>query len=343
MPEYSFARLVSFALVFAAVFLGAWVWLQNWAHLRLLVWLLLASIVIGALLSGWYVLESTSLIPDSRFTGAFGKATGTGSFAAAALPLALWKLRYSRGKTKLLFSLVAGMLFYLLVFSGARAALVGGTAAAIVWFWKHRPSFRPALAAAAFLTAFLVVAGIIGLDMLPQYIVRPESLPTFTGRIPRWKAGLALFAESPVIGHGYGMTRYIRLYEENESLSGRLVPGRASLLDVIPGFGSVSLGRMTLHSDHVERLVEMGVMGYVPFALFWAFVLRRLVRVFWLRPGLETSLAMALGLNVSYVFLDSFMHGALFAINSGGVIFSWLTIVAFMRASDYVVSAGRPV
>ncbi|MGB9618186.1 MAG: O-antigen ligase family protein, partial [Desulfomonilaceae bacterium] len=263
-----------------------------------------------------------------------GKATGTGSFAAAGLPLVLWKVRWSQGRSRVFFLFVLGVLLYLLIFSGGRAAIIGGLAAFIVWTWKHWRSGRLAIFLTVSAIMFLFVSGVLSLDMLPDYIVREESLPTFTGRIPRWKVGLQLFMESPILGHGYGMTRYVRMYEEGERLTGVIVPGQVTLLDVIPGFGTARLGRMTLHSDHVERLMEMGILGYVPFALFWFFILRRIARVFWLPITYESSLTVALALNVAYVFLDSFMHGALFAINAPGVLIAWFGIATFMAATE---------
>jgi len=333
-PEYSFARWCTFVIVFVTVFIGAWTWLQRVEHLRLLVNLLLTSAAIGALLSGWYILGSGELIPDTRFAGAFGKATGTGSFAAAAIPIVLWKTRYSRGYAKAFFGLILGILVYLLIFSGARAALIGGTTASLIWVWKHRVSWRPLLAAGIFALVFLAVAGIASLDMLPSYIVRKDSLSTFTGRIPRWKVGLSLFLESPVLGHGYGMTRYVRMYGDEERPRGEIVSASVRFSDLIPFLGTSHLGRMTLHSDHVERLLETGLLGYIPFAMFWFCILRRMFYVFRLPARWASSLAMALALNVGYIFLDSFLHGALFAINAPGVILSWVGIVAFMRASE---------
>ncbi|MGQ9919481.1 MAG: O-antigen ligase family protein [Bryobacteraceae bacterium] len=341
MPEYSFARLATFILMFFAVFVAGWAWLQDLRNLTLVVWLLAATAVLGALASVYYLLNEQGLIPTGRVAGAFGKATGTGSFAAASLPLVLWKWQYSRGKWRLFFGLILGVLAYLLVFSGARAALVGGTAATAVWLWKHYRLLRPAIIGGGFVAAGLALGGVLSLDMLPEYIVRKQSLTTFTGRIPRWQVGWDLFLQSPVIGHGYGMTRYIRLSEDGERLQGQLVPGEFNLADLLPGSGRLRLGRMTLHSDHIERLVETGIVGFLPFAGFWFCLMRRVARVFLLPPDASRSLAMALGLYVCYLFLDSFMHGALFAVNAPGATLQWLVIAVFMAASE-VAGLARP-
>jgi O-antigen ligase len=341
MPEYSFARLATFVVMFFAVFIAGWAWLQNARNAALVVSLLVLSAVIGALASLYYLLEQGQLVPSQRITGAFGKATGTGSFAAAGLPLVLWKWQYARGKQRLFYSVVLAILGYLLVFSGARAAAVGGIAAAIVWFWKHHRGLRPVLANLGLLVFALFFVGVLSMDMLPDYIVRKETISTFTGRMPRWRVGLALFLQSPAIGHGYGMTRYIRLYQEGEHLRGQLVPAAFSLSDLLPG-SRQRLGRMTLHSDQVERLVETGVAGFVPFALFWYFVMRRVAKALLGPVTVVRSLAIALGLNVSYLFLDSFMHGALFAINAPGTTLSWLVIALFMATSDLAIGESRP-
>ncbi|MEM4218231.1 MAG: O-antigen ligase family protein [Candidatus Methanomethylicaceae archaeon] len=337
MPEYSFARLFSFIVMFIGVFLGVWVWLQKSENLEMLVTIYLVTAITGAVWSAADIFQTASFIPETRFTGAFEKATGTGSFAAASLPVVLWRTRYSKGRWKIFFLFILFVLFYMLVFSGARAAIIGGLTATLVWLWKHWKNWRVFLAGLLITFSTLVLCGALTLDVLPSYIVREHSLSTFTGRIPRWNLGLSLFAESPVIGHGYGMTRYIQMYEEDEQLKGIIVPDRVTFLDAIPGFGKKWLGRMTLHSDHVERLLEGGIFAYICFACFWFFLIRRLFQVLFLTPDLRTSLAIALGLNVSYIFIDSFMHGALFAINAPGTLLAWVAIVLFMAASDRVL------
>ena len=334
MPAYSFARLATFIVMFVAVFIGCWLWLQNKANQWLLVSLFVASAVIGSLASLYFLLEQESLIPSARVTGAFGKATGTGSFAAGVLPLVLWKWQYGRGRWRLFYLGILGILCYILIFSGARAAMGGGAFAAGIWFWKHRPVWRPLLFGGGVLGLALLLTGVVNLDELPGYIVRKETIPTFTGRIPRWKVGIDLFLQSPILGHGYGMTRYVRLYEEGGQPRGQIVPGNFSLVDLLPGGESVRVGRMTLHSDQVERLVETGLLGFIPFALFWYFLLRRVVVAFRWTCDIERSLAMAIGLNVFYLFINSFMHGALFAINAPSTLLAWLGIALFMAVSD---------
>ncbi len=340
MPDYSFARLLTLILAFIIVFLGAWLWLQRPRSVSVVAGLLVLAASVGAVFSLYYLMQQESFIPSGRVTGAFGKATGTGSFAAGSLPIILWKIRASRGWARVFFLGVLAILLYLLVFSGARAAIIGGTCALILWLWKHHRALRPILAGGIFFVSALVTIGVLTLDMLPDYIVRKDSLPTFTGRIPRWKVGIALFLESPVIGHGYGMTRYIRLYEDGENLRGVIVPGTFSFLELLPG-SQRQWGRMTLHSDHVERLVETGLIGYIPFLLFWFYLMGRFVRLLWLPVTLDRSLAIALGLNVSYKFLDTFSHGAFFAINAPGTILAWLACATFMAASERAEGLAR--
>ncbi|MGQ9564279.1 MAG: O-antigen ligase family protein [Thermogutta sp.] len=340
MPEYSFTRLGTFIVMFLAVFVGAYNWLRRHHNIAIMVHVLLLIVIIGTLLSLHYQwTQFAVLIPQTRLTGAFQKATGTGSFAAAAIPLALWAATYRHGRQKVFYIFIVIGLLYILFFSGARAAIIGGLLATLLWLWKHQRAWRPILVVALFSTCFLATTGVITPDMLPEYIVRKESLPTFSGRIPRWKLGLKLFAESPILGHGYGMTRYIRVTgsdEESGSLEGQIVPGEFRFTDLLPGAGDVRLGRMTLHSDHVERLLETGILGYVPFAMFWFFIVRRMTRLFSLPADVGSSLAIAFGLNVGYIFLDSFMHGTLFAVNAPGTILAWFNICLFMCASQLI-------
>lgn len=338
MPDYSFQRLASFVLMFLGVFVGAWIWLQRPENVRLVAHMLLVPIAIGVAFSLVELAEMGSLLPGQRVTGAFGKATGTGSFAAASLPLVLWKRHYTRGRWRWAYDFMLVVLVYLLVFSGARAATVAGLTACAVWTWKHHQLLRPAIAVTCVLLGGLAVSGVVTLEMLPDYIVRKETIPTFTGRIPRWKAGLEMWAESPVIGHGYGMTRYATMIMNEQALkaiTGDDEGGKhaAFLRRAVEARRPVT---MTLHSDHVERLAETGVLGYAGFAAFWFFVLRRLQRLLWLRMHEQASLALALGLNVGYVFVNSFMHGAMFAIGAAGTTVTWLGIVVFLAASEQI-------
>jgi O-antigen ligase len=338
MPDYSIQRLASFVLMFLGVFMGAWFWVQRPEKVYLVAHFLLLAVALGVGFSVWELLGEESWIPEGRIAGAFGKATGAGGFAAASLSLALWKRRYARGPWRWVWATILAVLLYLLVFSGARLAILAGLVVCVVWAWKHATSMRPIVLLGSLAVAGVGISGIVTLDMLPGYIVRKETIPTFTGRIPLWRAGLKMFAESPIIGHGYGMTRYATMIMNDPALrelaSEEQQSRKAAFLRrAVEARRPVT---MTLHSDQVERLAETGILGYAGFAAVWVFVLRRVYRVLRLRPSERNSLAMALGLNVLFAFFNSFFHGAMFAIGAAGTTVTWLGIVVFMAASEQV-------
>jgi len=342
-PEYSFARLASFVLMFLGVFVGAWMWVRRPENVLFAVHVLLLMIVVAAAVSALYLAQEPLWGRGERATGAFGKATGAGSFTAAALPILLWKWRYTRGWRHGVLTLCLATLGYLLIFSGARAAILASLGTTTLWSWKHYPRARCVLVALVLLVSVGLSSGFLSLDMLPSYVVREETIPTLTGRLPLWKTGLQIFVGSPMIGSGYGIARHATLVMDEKALQVYLGdnPKPKTERFVRRAVAERRAGKMTFHSDHVERLLETGIVGYAPFAIFWVLLLRRLWRL--VRQPLTpmTSLGISLGLNVMYVLVDSFMHGAMFAIGNAPTTITWLGIVLFMAASEHSRTPAR--
>jgi hypothetical protein len=123
-PLYSVQRLLSFVLLYIAVFIGAWSWLQRKQNLLLGAEILYLLSLVVTLISAFHLGGDDLLGRTTRATGAMGKATGAGAFAAAVIPILLWKIRYSRGLVRLVAQFALLVQGYLLFFSGARGALL---------------------------------------------------------------------------------------------------------------------------------------------------------------------------------------------------------------------------
>ncbi len=342
LPWYSFQRLGSFVLLWIALFVGAWSWLQTRRNVLLGFHLIYTIICVLTLLSLFHLADEGILNRSTRAEGAFGRATGSGGFACAAIPLVLWRLRYSHGRARLLATILLGTLAYLLVFSGARAAILTASVSVPLVLWKlYRPS-RPVLVLGVVVTVTAVLGGSVGLDMLPDYIVREKSLSGFTGRSGRWELGLHFFATHPILGHGFGVARYLPCMDERaieiieqEQNNAKMAAGLRAAL------AKGQLVAVTLHSEQIERVVETGVLGGLCFALFWGFLLRRGLQSLSGPNDAGTHLALVLYASCWATFVNTFMHSSLFAVGGGSPLGTWFKIVLAIAAGSHAAASAR--
>jgi O-antigen ligase len=346
MPLYSFGRWASLVMLLVAVMGGLCGWLQDRRRLLMLGDALMVVVLIVSLVAAVNGIEEgdpdtpadevETVTLDQRATGAFGKATGAGGFAATAIPLLVWALHYSRGRRRWMLAGCLALQLYLLVFSGARAAIVSAMFGGMILAYAFYPRYL--------MLTIVVGAGLtIGLgamvvaDMLPRHIVRVESLSNLTGRLDRYQALWHVHLKSPVMGYGYGVSRYM-IGRDREALdiflkgdtvtnaSRRFIHAHESGRDL----------EIHSHSDHLERLVETGWIGYVPFALFWMAMLWRIPAAVRRVRDPANDLVKCLGVVVIYWFVDSFLHSAMLAIGNGTTMWMWVLGMAFVAGDQLV-------
>lgn len=322
--SYSAARAASVALLFAATMIGVHAYCQRTDRALALAdlwWWLGAALVIGG-----FCFRQGETSVSGRYEGLHDRATGAGTFAALFLPVAIHQLRYRfAGMMALVGWLVVGLLATQLVLTGARAALlISGVVALALWTDFHGKK--------ALLGLFLVTGAAIVpfvLDPRPaahvtertEKILRRRSLVTFTGRLDRWRFGLEQFWARPLFGHGFGASR---------TLASKVDPRR---FHAEPG------EVVNLHSDQIEVLADLGIVGSLFFASFWALLLARGWRTWRAADSPERGLALATFGAVFYAFIDSFMHGSFLAAGGGVSAFTWTMIASFDALSARALSA----
>lgn len=324
---YTFERTVSIGLLFAATFFGLYAHCHSPDNMRRLtdmLWWLGAAVVIGGVL---YSRGSMGI--SGRYEGLHSRATGAGSYAALFLPIAIYQVRYRlRNGLKYFGWLVVGLLLLQIVLAGARMAIAtAGAVALALWVQYYGPR---AYAAGLALVLLLPVPFVLNPQRLESLldrsdrILRTESLSTFTGRLDRWVFGLEQFAKKPLWGHGLGASR---------TLAGLEDPRR---FDIKPG------EVFNLHSDQIEVLMDLGVIGYFPFAVFWGLVVFQVLRIVAKPVTPERQLGLAYCGSVGYALGDTFMHGGFLAAGGGVSAYTWSMIAALLVLSQASVASRRP-
>lgn len=328
---YSFARWVSLVMLLVGILWGLLGWVvirrREYEAAEMLVIAGIMTTVI-ALLKGGIDLDSSE---SERLTGAFGKATGAGAFAAMVLPLFYWRYRYSGGIYRLILLLCMFIQTYLLVFSAARGAIVSTLIAAVgfIYIYYRKLFVIVALAGAVVVGGFLV--GTLSIDMLPKRIARQESMANLTGRLEIYKALYCVMEKSPIFGYGYGIARYT-IARDPEALliylEGDLTSRKAK--NSIAAADKGKYVEILTHSEHLERLVEVGIIGYLPFLAFLVLLVIRIFKCLRRPNGVANDLAKCLGLAMPMIVLDTILHSSMTSVGNGTIIVPWIQIAMFI-------------
>ena len=331
MPWYSFQRIGSFIMLWTALFLGAWGWLSRPGNLKLGVGMLFGLLWITSAIGVFDILTGSSGA-HGRAEGAFNRATSAGTFAAVTLPIILWKIRYSKD---LMRTMAIGLLLvqaYVLVFSAARGALLAGVVGILAIIWKNYRRYGPlATGTVVFVGVALLV--VKGLDVLPERIVRSESLSTLTGRTDRWKAGWFVYKKNPWLGYGHGVERYcVSTDPEAIDYFYSITDGSSLAQRMRLAVANGILFEHTVHNEYLARLLEEGVAGLAVFIWFWVVLLWGIVRALFRPNNPLADLVRCLYVSVWVVFVDSFLHAWMFAVGFGLNPVLWYFIVLTLSA-----------
>lgn len=339
---YSIQRWFSVLLLYIAVFIGAWGWLQRRNNVLLggeILYLL--TLVVTAIsvvhLGGEEILDRTE-----RATGAMGKATATGGFAAATIPVLLWKIRYSSGFTRLVTQFALLLQGYLLFFSGARGALLASSIGLLALLWFNYRRWRPLVLATGLVMALFSAVGFVGLDSLPDYIVRRESLETAAGRFVRSEALLAVWKKRPLRGYGFGTGRLLIASDPealNIYLEGETKTNKAQRLIRLQEKGVAF--EIQPHNDHVERLAETGVLGWLCFAGMWCSLLLCIPKLIRAGPGIVPDLGRYLLASMWFLFVDTMLHSGMFAVGNGPTAMQWFFLMLCLACAEQAAAWNR--
>lgn len=319
---YSFQRAGSLWLL-GLTTVGLWRYCQTRREIVLvtdLLWVAGTLMVIGG-----FIFHIGDLDTTSRYEGLYGRATGAGTFGAIFLPIALYQVRYRlRGAGQFIGWIIIGLLFLQIALAAARTALVVSSLVCLA-LWVDYYGKKAAIAALLFavLVPIPFVLSSRYVEMLrtgSSRIVRAESVATFTGRRDRWMFGLEQWWVRPFLGHGLGVSR---------TLAGFVDPRRFHLEP-----GEV----FNLHSDQIEVLVDLGVVGFAFFAAFWGALGHMAASFIWDRGAPLRPVAIAYVGVIAYVFIDTFMHGGFLAAGGGISSYTWSAIAilaAIARVSQW--------
>lgn len=203
-----------------------------------------------------------SLTRSGRSAGSLGNPNLLGGFSSAVLPLGvaallIWK-RPGKTLRYLLTALFAAGSVAAVIASGTRGSLLGLAGGAVfiaIWYLrKSGGSGKRLLTAVLILGAVLAAAALPMSSRLSELDPGAEEQGTLQVRKLIWSGALAVFAESPLIGHGPGSFQI--LYPEHRD----------------PEYSILGVSHNTLHAhcEYLEILVDLGLLGLVLWgAVLW--------------------------------------------------------------------------
>jgi len=338
LPWYSFQRLMSFLMLWVALFIGAWGWLLQPGNLKHGVSMLYGLVWVTSAI-GVFDIITAGPGGEDRADGAFDRATSAGTFAAVTLPIILWKIRYSKNVMRLAMIGLLAIQAYILFFSAARGALIAGGVGILAVIWRNYRRLGP-LATGVVVGGGILLVAINGLEILPERIVRSESLGTLTGRTDRWQAAWHVYEKNPWIGYGHGVERFcISTDPEAVDMYYELVAGNRHARRMQMAVADGLLFEHTVHNEYLARLVEAGVAGLIVFLWFWIALLWGMVQAFFRPNNALADLVRCLYAAVWVIFIDSFLHSWMFAVGFGLNPILWylitLTVAADWQLKQY--------
>jgi|GEM_PF-1935984 len=272
-PVYVLLQVGSLAAVFlffAAYFESGWDRLQGMDRYETLVrtaaLLYLTVAVLGllaAILRPELAFETETT--HRRLEGLFPEPGMLANAAGLLVGLSLFGLKRRWFKWP---ALCAGLLCLALTLSRTNWAATLLAVVATGWLY-HKSGRRWILAGSGVLASAVVVVLLLNLSPDPGRfeLVRPESLPTLSGRTNLWRAAIPAFRASPVVGHGYttGTEAIIDVAKREDS----------RYLDYL---GSLKARRGTMHNGYVQSLVDSGLFGLLVYLVLLLGALHHLVQ-----------------------------------------------------------------
>ncbi len=256
-----------------------------------------------------------------RLRGFFNNPNGLGITCAIIAPFVAIAATRARGSRRAWRWTLVGVLAVLAFLSGSRTG-VGGVMAgvSVALFVRHPSKYLMGVAAIGTLAAAATLArGDIDLEEgATGNLIRGQTISRLSGRLDRWRAGVEMWRESPVLGKGFMTSRKIQFVEMRDDGS------TASASPDTAGQG------INFHSQWVETLVDLGVVGtalLLALGLSLRKVARRLAHTT-VDPGGAAFGAAYLG-TLTAVTLDSFFHNWVLTPGSPFALLFWsLTAIA---------------
>ncbi len=187
-------------------------------------------------------------------TGFFGNAGDLGVAMCVVWPLAgAMYVAETRRWRKYFFAVCFFAFLGAIVASSSRGAMLGAAAVSLVGFLRSPKRLVGAFMMLAVVVAFFLFATGASRARM-QSALDPDRDKTSSDRLDKWKAGMRMFGEHPVLGIGPGNFAPEYLSEHPAYLKKRLA--------IAP------------HSIYVEGLSELGVAGFTPLLIIWLLLAR---------------------------------------------------------------------
>ncbi len=265
--------------------------------------------------------ESLVVEGTGRLRGFFNNPNGLGISCALIAPFVAVRASRATGRERLagwaLVALLAGLAFL----SGSRTGFGGVVAGvSVALFIRHPSKYLAGVAAVGILAGAATLArGDIDLEEgATGNLIRGQTISRLSGRLDRWVAGIEMWRESPILGKGYMTSRRIQFVETKDD-------GTAAGPDTA-GQG------VNFHSQHVETLVDLGLLGeglLLALGVSLARRGRRLARVT-TDPEAAALGAAYLG-TLTAVSLDSFFHNWILTPGSPFALVFWSFTAIVLR------------
>jgi O-antigen ligase len=248
-------------VILVLFFLGAYGMVVKWPRDLLVSFVAVATSVqvLAGVITEIYLGAFAPWDPGYRFSGNL-HPNGQGQLCAVLVIVCLATLK-SRIRFKLLFFVLAVMGFICLVLTKSLTSMAGFVAGFTVYsFLRVSRQRRWRLIYLGVMS--LMVAGLLlsaeGLSLDPISAMTgrdPESMTSFTGRVPLWIECMHYAFERPVLGFGYeGFWTYDRNYEMN------------TILYWTAG---------TAHSAYIDLWLQLGIVGLILHTILVVLVFRR--------------------------------------------------------------------
>ena len=330
-PRYTFLRVVSVFLVFVAAFVTAWYYASDEGGVLRIIDVItkLAALI---LVLGFVMIPApgTRSFDGGRFLGFFGNANGNGTFFAMMLPLFLWRFHYER-KTpwRQVWLGILAVAIVNIVLSGSRGAMSAGLIAGAITqarLDKRRLATGLVIVLALAGTAGLTRIGVAKFRAGTEKLAREESLRTLTHRTEMWRAAWPHFRRSPLLGIGFGTSRFVLMEEESAESAA----------------GTIGASAAALHSEHVEMLIEMGVMGYAFLLGFIVYVVYLGMNAFQRGRAPMPDLSVALFGVILVVFADMILHSWILSAGNSQCVLFWIIVTMFLKTTVLARSMESP-
>jgi O-antigen ligase len=247
-----------------------------------------------------------------RLRGFFSNANGLGISCALIAPwVAVRVTRTTRGQRFLgIVALVA--LTGLAFFSGSRTGLGGLIVGTATTLFLRRPSrFLLVAVLGGIGLSIATLAGGRDIDLdegAVGNLARTQTVGRLSGRLARWEEGIERFAEAPLLGHGFKSSWGYEATDSREA-------GEAI---------SLTAAGTNYHSQHIETLVDLGIVGEAILLLVLGGAWHR---ARWLARRRDDDALAGAGAAFAGTFvaaaLDSFFHNWLFTAGSPYAFFFW--------------------